>query len=154
MDHTFWRTARSGALAQELKPELASLKYFQGSWACEGRFVANGRPISAAMTFAPELDGAWLAHRLYDRPPNPFHALELWGYDKTARQFESFIHDNFGGVRLFTSPGWTGDRLVWTGDALTPDAKEVQHFIFERKSQSEVRDELRGEDGEGRVEAS
>ena len=57
------------------------------------------------------------------------------GIRKTARQFVSFIHDSLGGVRLFTSPGWTDNRLLWTGDSL--NESKTEHFIFDRKSDSE-----------------
>ena len=84
------------------------------------------------MTFAPELNGAWLAHRHDDRPANPFHALDMWGYDRTLKQFVSMLHDSGGGVRMFTSPGWEGSKLVGTGDALY---KSSQRFIFERTNE-------------------
>lgn len=60
------------------------------------------------------MDGSWIAFRWDELAPNPFHALELWGFDKTAKQFTDFIHSNFGGVRLFKPDAdWTtGDRLT------------------------------------------
>ena len=110
-----WIVAASGAVLAEsgLNHDLTTLNYFQGSWSCEGKFVQNNAPISADMTFAPELNGAWLAHRHDDRPPYPFHALDMWGYDRALKQFVSMLHDNGGGVRMFTSPGWEGSKLVW-----------------------------------------
>jgi hypothetical protein len=60
-------------------------------------------------------------------------ALELWGFDKTAKHFTNFTHDNLGGVRLFDSPGWDGDTLIWTGDALTTPITFSQRFVIERK---------------------
>jgi hypothetical protein len=122
--------------SQEFKPELEPLAYFRGAWSCEGHFFQGNRSIAADMTYTSELGGTWLMHRHDDRPPNQFHALELWGYDKTAKHFVSFLHDSLGGVRLFTSPGWETDRLLWTGNALAPNSKIVEHFIFERKSES------------------
>jgi len=137
--------ATSGASSQTptssapaaLKPEMQSLAYFIGEWNCEGEFIASKKPIAAHISTAPDLDGSWIAFRWTDREPSPFHALELFGFDKTAHHFTNFIHDNFGGVRLFNSPGWEADRLTWTGDALATLATPSERFVIERKSSKE-----------------
>lgn len=123
--------------APVLKAELEPLAFFSGRWDCSGEFVASKKPIFARISVTADLDGSWIAFRWDDQAPNPFHALELWGYDKTARRFTNFIHDNFGGVRMFDSPGWDGNALVWTGDKLASPPALNQRFLFERKSPSE-----------------
>jgi hypothetical protein len=80
------------------------------------------------------LDGAWLEMQSDGVPPNRLHAIEFWGLDSQSRQFKNFIFDNFAGGRLFSSPGWPGDRLVWTGDELAAQPAIAQEFVFERKS--------------------
>jgi hypothetical protein len=120
-------------LADELQP----LAYFQGSWTCEGVFPGSGKPIASNLHFSSGLEGAWLAVQSDDAPPNRFHARELWGYDKSAKRFRNFIFDNFGGARLFTFPGWDGDKLVWTGDAFANTDAPAQRFIFEKTSPQE-----------------
>jgi hypothetical protein len=117
-----------------LKPDMQPLAFFLGEWNCEGEFIASKKPISAHISTTPDLDGSWIAFRWTDREPSPFHALELFGYDQTAKHFTNFIHDNFGGVRLFNSPGWEADTLTWTGNAL---AAPSERFVVERKSAKE-----------------
>ena len=95
--------------ASTLKTEIEPLAFFVGQWSCDGEFTASKKPISSHIAAAPDLDGAWLALRWDDNDPNVFHALELWGFDKTAKRFTNHTHDNFGGVRFFNSPGWDGD---------------------------------------------
>jgi hypothetical protein len=58
-------------------------------------------------------------------------------FDKAANRFTNFIHDNFGGVRLFNSSGWDGDTLTWTGDALANPPAATQRFVIESKSPKE-----------------
>lgn len=116
-----------------LKPELQPLSYFIGQWSCQGEFVATKKPISSRVSVSSDLDGSWLAFRWDDNAPNVFHALELWGFDKSANHFMNFIHDNFGGVRLFTAPGWGGETLTWTGNAL-PHPSLGERFVIERNS--------------------
>jgi len=120
-----------------LKPELAGLSFFEGSWDCNGKFLKNDKKISSDMTFRPDLEGSWLMLRHDDRAPNQFHAVEFWGFDKPSDRFVAVVTDNFGSVRMFTSPGWQQDRLEWTGDLLTPDKKANQRFLFERKGARE-----------------
>jgi len=55
-------------------------------------------------------------------------------FDKTANRFVAVIADNFGGMRMFSSPGWEADRLTWTSEVQSSKGKETQHFLFEKKS--------------------
>jgi hypothetical protein len=141
--------AMPGQPQPKLKPELISLTFFQGVWSCDGKFSKDDRKISSDMTFQPDLEGAWIMVRHDDRPPNRFHAVEFWGFDKTTGRFVAVINDSFGSTRMFTSPGWQGDRLIWDGDALTPEKKPQQHFLFEKKGPHEfvVTFELSREEG-------
>ncbi len=130
------QTTVSGAAAM-LKPDMYPLAFFLGEWNCEGEFIASKKPIAAHISTTPDLDGSWIAFRWTDRDPSPFHALELFGYDKTTHHFTNFIHDNFGGVRMFNSPGWEADTLTWTGNALATSAPPSERFVIERKSAKE-----------------
>jgi hypothetical protein len=116
-----------------LKSEVEPLSFFLGQWSCEGEFPATKKPISSRVAATASLDGSWLLFRWDDIAPNQFHALEMWGYDKDAKQFTNFIFDNFGPARLFHSPGWESDKLIWTGDALVSPPNLNQRFLIERK---------------------
>jgi Protein of unknown function (DUF1579) len=120
-----------------LKLPISSLAYFQGAWSCSGHFFKVDRNIAADVTFRPDLNGSWLAVRHDDRPPNQFHAMELWGFDATAKHYVAVIADSGGGVRLFTSPGWTGDSFIWTGDGFPSRQNGAQRFTFEKKNPRE-----------------
>jgi hypothetical protein len=119
--------------ASALKAGLEPLSFFVGQWNCEGEFTATKKPIASHVAGAPDLDGSWLAFRWDDKVPNQFHALELSGFDKAAIHFTNLVHDNFGGVRLFNSPGWDSDTLIWTGDLLAAPAALSQRIVIERK---------------------
>jgi hypothetical protein len=120
-----------------LKAELQPLSFFVGQWNCEGEFAASKKPIAAHIAITTDLDGSWLAFRWDDKAPNRFHALEMWGFDKTAKRFTNFIYDNFGGARLFNSAGWEADTLTWTGDMLATPPSLAERFVIERKSSKE-----------------
>jgi hypothetical protein len=129
--------APSPSALPALKPEMQPLAFFIGEWNCEGEFIASKKPTAARISATPDLDGSWIAFRWTDREPSSFHALELFGFDKTAHRFTNFIHDNFGGARLFNSPGWEADTLTWTGNALVTTAPPSERFVIERKSAKE-----------------
>jgi hypothetical protein len=123
-----------GALRSELRP----LSFFIGHWDCSGEFPASHKPISSRVVFSPELDGSWLTFRWDDNPPNRFHALELWGYDKFAHDFTNSIYNNFGGVYLYNSAGWIGDELTWGPRDLPPNSPIVsERYVIDRKSPKE-----------------
>ena len=131
--------AQSSALNSPpaLNPALESFTYFVGHWNCEGEFVVVKKSTAAQISVASDLGGSALSFRWDDKPPNRFHALELWGFDKTANHFTNFIHDNFGGVRQFSSAGWEGDTLTWTGNALATPPNTNERFVLQRKSAKE-----------------
>lgn len=99
--------------------------------------MVSKKLIAAHIAIAADVDGSWLTFRWDDKAPNRFHALELWGFDKTANHFTNFVYDNLGGARLFQSAGWEGDTLTWTGNALTSPPAANERFVIERKSPKE-----------------
>lgn len=124
-----------------LQPELQPLSFFLGQWDCAGEFTASKKPTAAFVSVSPDLDGSWIAFRWDDKTPGLFHALELWGFDKNTHEFTNYIHDNFGGVRLFKSPGWVhafkssswdDASFIWTGDA-PAGSQRKERFVIQRK---------------------
>jgi hypothetical protein len=124
----------AGDTQTKLKKEVESLQSFAGVWHCQGVFPSSGKKIESQIAFTQDLEGAWLLVRHDDIPPNQFHALEMWGFDKEAKQFVAFIYDNFGGVRKFTSPGWEEQNLVWMGETSSSTPPSTQRFVFKRDS--------------------
>jgi uncharacterized protein DUF1579 len=130
-------SGQTAAAASALKPEMQALSFFLGEWNCEGEFIASKKLIAAHISASADLDGSWIAFRWTDRAPSPFHALELFGYDKAAKHFTNSIYDNFGSMRPFNSPGWEADTLTWIGNAPSASAAPGERFVIERKSAKE-----------------
>lgn len=122
-----------------LKPELADFQLFLGAWQCSGEFTRNHASIDSKIVFSPDLEGAWMKARHEDAPPNRYKSDEMWGYDKAGKQFVAVIEDNFGGVRWFTSPGWVGGAMTWTGDSVTSEGKASQRFVYEKAEGDKLR---------------
>lgn len=114
------------AAAQPQSP-AASLRAFEGRWACAGTF-ANGRPIASTLTATWDAPTGGLVLRQDDVPPGAFHALEVWGAHGPA-EFRATIIDAHNGVRWLTSPGWVGERLTWTRSEAD---RPAERFVFSR----------------------
>jgi hypothetical protein len=122
----------ASAATPELKPSIAKLAYFIGDWECSGKFDSSGKTIDAHQSFTPDLDGAWIAFRHDDKPPFGYHALAEWGWDDKQKKFVMTTQDSAGGVRLFYSNGWDGDKILWDGDAISSAATPTQRFTFDK----------------------
>jgi hypothetical protein len=120
----------------DLAAPIQSFTFFIGKWHCEGKF-ANGTAISASVSFEPILSGNFLLFKHDDEPPFGYHAWAEWGWEAASKEFVSTIQDLTGGIRLFRSPGWKDQALVWTGGNL-PDSTD-QKFVFERMDTAKFR---------------
>src|ERR1700748_3051490 len=98
----------AGAAAAQPKTDAASLKVFEGRWACTESSAASGKPIASTLTASWDAPTQALLVRQDDNPPNAFHALELWGANGAAG-FRASISDAYSGVRWLESPGWSGE---------------------------------------------
>jgi len=110
---------------------VTGLNFFLGKWSCDGKFVKSGKEISADVSFESVLDGKWILFRHDDRPPFSYHALAEWGWDTKKNTFVSTIQDSSGGLRMFRSNGWSGEKLIWDGGDFSGTA-QTQRFEFER----------------------
>jgi hypothetical protein len=114
--------------------QLATLaSVFVGTWSCQGHF-ANGRAISSSESFAPILDGHWLMQEHSDAAPFNYRAQALWGWSQDLKRFTLTIFDNFGGQRVFTSPGWQQSALTFETQAPRPPPARQERFVYQRLS--------------------
>lgn len=117
------------------RPKLPDdlLHFFIGNWTGDGQF-ANGKKISADVSFKLSLDSSWLTYEHIDRLPNRYKALSLWGVDATG-QFVAYAFDNFRGHRKFASNGWKDGKLVLSTHEYIPQRGVFfQHFIYEKQA--------------------
>jgi len=127
-------------------PEMAQLKYLVGTWNCEGRVPAGpmgpSRKTHTTVTIRPDLDGFWYTGTVREAktPENPtpmsgiFH--ETW--DTANKQFMLQWVDNMGAWSTETSPGWDGDKIVYTGEAVMAGQKIPGRDTFVKKGEPEL----------------
>jgi hypothetical protein len=127
-------------------PELAELKPLEGNWRCEGTMPAGpfGPEQGWRSTFKvkKDLDGFWYAleyeQRKSKQHPSPTTAHGLLGYDTAAKKFVATGADSMGGWATQISPGWTGDKLVFTGDLSLAGQRLPFRETYTRKGEREL----------------
>ena len=119
--------AAGGSAQAQLAKDTASLKAFEGRWDCAGAF-ANGQPTASDITAVWDAPSGSLILHQDDKPPGPFHAIELWGA-ADGPGFRAAISDPYSGVRWLESPGWADDKLTWTRYEA---ARPAERFVFSR----------------------
>jgi hypothetical protein len=110
------------------------LRYFEGTWHCDGVFPSNGRKISSKLTFTWYAQTGTILKQHDDEPPNGYHAVELWASNKDGLQ--NMIADSAGGVRFFSSFGWDGDSLTWIG---VSDRTLKEKFVYTKLDAATLR---------------
>lgn len=108
--------------------------FFIGTWTGSGEF-ANGRKISADLSFKISLDSCWILSQHTDKLPNSYKALSMWGIDLINGRFLAYTFDNFHGHREFESGGWKDGKLILTTNEFNKQGLRIfQHFIYARLS--------------------
>jgi hypothetical protein len=110
------------------------LSFFRGQWHGEGAF-ANGKKISANVSYELSLDSSWMIENHEDVPPNQYKSVSMWGTDASNNQFIAYVFDNSGNHRKFVSNGWQPGKLILsTKEYWKGQGNVFEHFIYEEKS--------------------
>jgi hypothetical protein len=122
-------------------PELSQLKFFDGTWHCDGANPASAfgpaHKTKATVKAGFELGGFWHTVHYEEAKtaenPTPIQGRGYWGYDAAAKSFISAWVDNMGGLAHQTSAGWQGDTLVWTGQSAMGGQRIPARDTFTKK---------------------
>jgi hypothetical protein len=129
---SFGVNAQTNSSSNKLPEDFVN--FFFGNWTGDGEF-ANGKKISADLTFKLSLDNTWLIYEHTDKLPNKYKSLSMWGVDAMSGQFVAYTFDNFQGHRKFASDGWKEGKLILTVNEFVPQRGQIfQHFIYEKIS--------------------
>jgi hypothetical protein len=128
------------AAAQMLPEQLSAEKWFVGIWICEGTQHASpmgpGVKFTDRFSFKMALRGSWLIYQI-DQLKGPVKGKQtLIGSSTWDANAKVHVRRdmNIGGSRVdVTSPGWDGDKLVYTGYMIIGDEKLPVKHTFTRK---------------------
>ena len=126
--------------------ELDQLKLFEGSWRCEGKQPAGPfgpeQDYKSSLKGKKDIDNFWISIE-YDQKkskahPMPIKARGFLGYDPAAKKYVSIGADNTGGWISESSPGWEGDKLVFSGDGSMGGQKVSFRETYVKKNEKEM----------------
>ena len=123
--------AQTATPVPDVKTDWSSMKFLIGTWTCKtvqdtmGR--GTGRTETDVNTMA--LDGHYMLTNSTSKPFDKARTATLvgqsWtGYDGVKKQWYTFGISNFGGFGMSISPGWNGNKMVWT-DMYNSDAQPL-----------------------------
>lgn len=122
-------------------PELSQLKFFTGTWHCDGDNPASpfgpAHKSKATVKGDFELGGFWHTFRYEETKTaenaNPVAGQGHWGYAPVAKKFVAVWVDSMGGLSHQTSAGWQGDNLVFAGETMMAGQKNASRDTFTKK---------------------
>ena len=126
--------------------ELDQLKVFEGSWRCDGKQPAGPfgpeQEYKSSFKGKKDIDNFWIAIE-YDQKkskahPMPIKARGFLGYDPAAKKYVTIGADNTGGWISESSPGWEGDKLVFSGDGSMGGQKVSFRETYTKKGEKEL----------------
>ncbi|MGB8030456.1 MAG: hypothetical protein WCF30_12430 [Terracidiphilus sp.] len=128
------------AAVQTQPEQLSAEKWFVGDWICEGTQFATptgpGVMFIDRFSFRMALGDSWLIYRI-DQLKGPLQGQQtLIGSSTWDANAKVHVRRdmNIGGSRLdLTSPGWDGDKLIYTGYMITGDQKLPVKHTFTKK---------------------
>jgi hypothetical protein len=125
---------------QNLPKQLSVERWFVGDWICEGTQYASqtdsGAKFTDRFSFHMTLRGSWLIYQI-DQLKGPVKGKQtLIGSSTWDANAKVHVRRdmNIGGSRVdVTSPGWDGDKLVYTGYMIIGAAKlPVKHTLTKK----------------------
>jgi hypothetical protein len=101
---------------------MANLKVFDGSWSCEGTVspgpMGPGGATKGNVTGQTALGGFWQSGTVQmtgGGMPAAEGRFDMT-FDPGAKQYVLLWKDSLGAWSQATSPGWVGDKMVFTGE--------------------------------------
>jgi hypothetical protein len=152
----------TAVLAEEKKPplpaQLEQLKYWSGTWTCEGKVHKNlvvpmDKTVTANVTQSPILQDRWFSTKIEEKSPQDPGTLEVMllnGWDVATKRFVSMNATSSGSSGMSFSDGWQGDSWTWAGEGSAFSGKTYKsRSVTTKKSATEfdLKSEVSGPDG-------
>jgi hypothetical protein len=142
--------------SEELTKEL---KFWQGKWSCTGKMMAGPmgpeHPVMTTLDFKPALGNFWIQMAFDEKKtkenPMPMNGMMMSGWDPVKKMLARIDFLTGGGWAMFTSKGWEGDKMMWTGDAMMMGKMMKVQQTFNKKSDSEVMIMMEGAGPDGKM---
>jgi hypothetical protein len=100
-----------------IKPDFSTMMFLTGTWTCHQPLRGGDRPDTSTTTMSA--DGVWMVTQDTAPPFDKYrtyaiHGTSYLGWDPTIKQWVQVGVDSSGGYGISSSPGWTGNTIMWT----------------------------------------
>jgi predicted small secreted protein len=114
------------------KPDFSQMMFLTGSWTCNVMSARRPGPYRVTSTSTVSPDGYWIVTKSTIHKtswiPNDFASEDRMTYDASTSRWVDIAMDEQGGYDLSTSPGWSGDTIVWTDVAYPKTNATTQSY--------------------------
>jgi len=100
------------------KPNFSKMAFMGGTWTCSIMSSRRPGPYTTTSTTTTSNDGYWMATQATTNTtswiPQALTTVDRMTYDPSTSRWVDLATDDHGGYDLSTSPGWSGNTIVWT----------------------------------------
>lgn len=112
-------SAQNATPVPDPKPDLSSQMYLVGTWTCHSKNPDRPGDRVETDTWRLSLDGRYLQEHTESPSFDPMRSRTIveenyMTYDPAVKKWVTISVDNFGSYGMSTSPGPTGNTMVWT----------------------------------------
>lgn len=105
------------------KPDFSKMAFMTGTWNCSVLSARRPGPYTTTSTATMSPDGYWLVTKTTIHKaswiPAEYTAEDRMTYDPSTSRWVDISYDEGGGYNVSTSPGWNGNKIVWTDAVIT-----------------------------------
>jgi hypothetical protein len=113
----------STPIPQTAKPNFSQMSFLMGNWRCSTKSARRPAAYVTTSTTSRTPDGYWMVTRSTTRKAPwmtaDLHSEDRMTYDPSTSRWIDISTDDGGGYNVSTSPGWQGNRIVWTDMVIT-----------------------------------
>lgn len=100
------------------KPSFSKMAFMGGTWTCSVMSSRRPGPYTTTSTTTTSNDGYWMATQTTTNTtswiPQALTTVDRMTYDSSTSRWVDLATDDQGGYDVSTSPGWSGNTIVWT----------------------------------------
>lgn len=106
------------------KPDFSKLMFLTGNWTCTTKSSRRPSAFTTTSTTTMDPSGYWMMTKSVQHKTSwtrtDFAGVDMVTYDSDAHRWVDVFTGDEGSYNVSTSPGWTGDSVVWTDMVISP----------------------------------
>lgn len=113
----------STPVPQTAKPDFSKMSFLMGTWNCSVKSSRRPSAYRTTATTTMSSDGYWMLTSTTVHKASwitqELRTQDRMTYDPSTSRWVDISYDDGGGYNVSTSPGWSGNKIVWTDKVIT-----------------------------------